>query len=363
MPVDNGQYSGYVPQLQNDGIIEWTNPDLIGNDYIYPLIFNTEFVIDGTNVNKMHIRAANTNSTPDSGHPVQFTIPNGNTEVLRERSAAYLSGSWSFTLADGTSYWGRSSSDGSVFDAYVYAIWDGTGIVFALCGTSALSTVQTTATTTNELYFLLEDNSTYSKNAAHYCKCIAKITYEYYTNDTPDYTIDSDGFRLITDYDRFIETNGLIHPFGLVKIIQVSNTTYQNLNSAGYTAINWDVEDYKDSDLYTHSNSSNQSRVYVNKKGIYRLTHHVALDNASGSAKNIKIQFRVNGGTPLLRGCSYSYSPNTTNEGSTNQSGSMLWELQRNDYVEVVGTRVGGSGTDNTEEYECFLILELVKYT
>jgi hypothetical protein len=363
MPVDNGTYSGYVMQLMPNGVMQWTNPDLIGNDFIYPLIFNTSFVRDATNVNKFHIRSANSNATPDATHPIQMTIPDGNTEVLRERDASYLSGSWSFTLSNGTAYWNRESSNGSVFDAYIYAIWDGTGVVFAICGTSALTKVRTTTTATDELYFKLEDDSTYTRSASHYCKCIAKFSYEYDTADTPDYTVDVDEFRHLTDYDRFIETNGIVHPFGLVKYIQVYNTDTQNLNTTSYVAVNWKGEDYKD-DIYAHSNVTNPSRVTFLKKGIYKLTAHVVLDNTSTSAKNVKCAFRVNGGTPLLRGVSYTFSPNDSNEGSTNQTSTLLWELNRNDYVEVVGIRWGSkTGQDVTEEDECYFLAELVKYT
>lgn len=128
-----------------------------------------------------------------TGDPITVAIPDGTGLTWRERSASYLSGlSWIF-MEDGENYWSKGSADGVLKSAYLYAIWDGTGIVFALAGYAGFNTVPITTTETDDDFFLLELNSTYTRDADHYCVCIAKIKYTYYTSDSPDHTISTEG--------------------------------------------------------------------------------------------------------------------------------------------------------------------------
>jgi hypothetical protein len=92
-------------------------------------------------------------------------------------------------MADGAGYWGRPSLASVLRDAFLYAIWDGTGIVWALGGHSRLINVPTTTTVTDPDYLLLEASSTYNRSASHFCVCVGKIRYEYNTANTPNHTI------------------------------------------------------------------------------------------------------------------------------------------------------------------------------
>ena len=74
-------------------------------------------------------------------------------------------------------------------NAYLYAIWDGTGITWALAGYAGFTKVPTTTTVGDADYFLLETSSTYTRTATHSCVCVGKIRYKYNTADTPDHTI------------------------------------------------------------------------------------------------------------------------------------------------------------------------------
>ena len=67
------------------------------------------------------------------------------------------------------------------------------GLVWALAGYSGFTKVSTSNVATEDDFFLLEDGSTYTKQATDYCVAVAKIRYEYDTGDTPDHTIQASG--------------------------------------------------------------------------------------------------------------------------------------------------------------------------
>ena len=144
-------------------------------------------------VNKLDIFTKSGGAVPDASNPITVAIPDGNGHTFRTRAAAYLSGTSQIILADAANYWGKGSLDAEIKTAWLYAIWDGTGIVWALGGYSGFNVVPTTTTVTDDDYFLLEASSTYTRNAAHYCVPVAKIRYQYDTADTPDHTIQASG--------------------------------------------------------------------------------------------------------------------------------------------------------------------------
>ena len=81
------------------------------------------------------------------------------------------------------------SASGVVHWAYVYAIWDGTGIVWALAGHPFHQKVTASTEPEESDFMLLEDSSTYTRDTAHYCRCVGRIPYTYFTGDAPDHTI------------------------------------------------------------------------------------------------------------------------------------------------------------------------------
>jgi len=143
-------------------------------------------------VNKVDIFARTSGAVPNADNPIDIPIPDGNGNVLRRRAAAYLSGTSQIILADAAGYWGNASLNGSAYRAYLYAIWDGTGIIWAVSSNMSLRKVTTTTTVTDPNYMLLEASSSYTRNASHYCQLIGSFTYEYDTADTPDHTVSTD---------------------------------------------------------------------------------------------------------------------------------------------------------------------------
>ena len=152
------------------------------------MIINLKPVVNAA-VNKLDIFTKSGGAVPDATNPIKVMIPDGNGYTQRSRAAAYLSGTSQFILADAANYWSKGSLDAEIKTAWVYAIWDGTGWVHALGGYSGFTSVPTTTTATDDDYFLLEEGSTYARNAAHFCIAHTKIRYQYDTADAPDHTI------------------------------------------------------------------------------------------------------------------------------------------------------------------------------
>lgn len=246
-------------------------------------------------VNILDIFAKSSGAAPNAANVIGVAIPDGSGNEFRTRSAAYLSGDSTITLADATNYWAGlvsigdattqfditnpagvtarytydatgtdpglavlfprvgdvlkiagqnfnaanngtfvvtaaatttgkwvevsnaavvaendktlgtgsfkvsplKSATGVVQWAYVYAIWDGTGIVWALAGHPFHQKVTTSTEPEESDYMLIEDSSTYTKNAAHYCRCVGRIPYTYYTSDAPDHTILNTGTTVL----------------------------------------------------------------------------------------------------------------------------------------------------------------------
>jgi len=144
-------------------------------------------------VNKLDIFAKSSGLAPAGNNIIGVSIPDGNGNSFRTRGAAYLSGTSQIVMADAANYWSKGSLDAEIKTAWLYAIWDGTGIVWALGGYSGFNVVPTTTTATDDDYFLLEDGSTYTRNSAHFCVAVTKIRYQYDTADTPDHTIQASG--------------------------------------------------------------------------------------------------------------------------------------------------------------------------
>lgn len=93
------------------------------------------------------------------------------------------------TIGSGSiKYFKAKSHATNIHWAYVYAIWDGTGIVWALAGHPFHRNVPTTTELEHTEYMLIEESSTYTKDNAHYCQCVGRVPYTYNTASSPDHT-------------------------------------------------------------------------------------------------------------------------------------------------------------------------------
>jgi len=207
-------------------------------------IFNLKLAVNAA-VNKLDVFTKSGGAVPAATNIIRVAVPDGTGNTIRSRAAAYLSGTSQFILADAANYWSKGSLDAEIKTAFVYAIWDGTGIVWALGGYSGFTRVPTTTTVTEDDYFLLEASSTYTRSNSHYCVCVGKIRYQYDTADTPDHTIQAtvlDAPQVIWNpksdygYSKSLATTvtsvGDIAEYSAVSLVVKQSGTYDIIGSA-----------------------------------------------------------------------------------------------------------------------------------
>ncbi len=187
-----------------------------------------------------------------------------------------------------------------------------------------------------------------------------RISFEQRTSDVS--LIDDGDVWYRSDTENYkARTNALIHEVQLVKIIQCFNNTTTNCNVNTPIAVPFNGEDFKD-DLYTHNLVTNNSRIEVERTGIYKITYQLNFDNVNNNRTTIRSRIRVNGSTYIDRGTAHSYMRNSTNDKATN-SASILWELSANDYIEIMCDRQGSNGTANTIPNQSSITLNIIRYT
>lgn len=141
-----------------------------------PLVSNLKLELYG--LSKILIRSRFTGLIPSARDLIIVSVSDGNSLATRVRGPSYLSGSSNITLPS-VPTWGIAS--GKYVDLCLYAIWDGNGVVWAVALSDSLQNVSTAVNTLSS-YMLLEDSSTYVKNASHYCQCITKFNVVYSTS-------------------------------------------------------------------------------------------------------------------------------------------------------------------------------------
>lgn len=132
-----------------------------------------------------------------------------------------------------------------------------------------------------------------------------------------------------------------------------------DINLAVPTPIPFNIEDFKDS-AYTHENSTNPSRVYINTKGVYRITYNVCAANIGNSRTTPQCQLRLNGSTFIYPSQSYGYARNTTDK-NVSCGTSVLRQLNVGDYIEVTSNQIGSGGVCASIANESFISFELIR--
>ncbi|PLX12075.1 MAG: hypothetical protein C0598_06640, partial [Marinilabiliales bacterium] len=117
------------------------------------------------------------------------------------------------------------------------------------------------------------------------------------------------------------------------EIIQCASTSSQNVNDlVTSVSIPWDIEDFKDDIAFTHSTSTNPSRIYVLNDGIYELNYMFSIVNDDNQRKTIRSRLRKNGTTYIDGSQCYSFTYSKFDDNSTHVSSSFLVELTAGDY-------------------------------
>ncbi|PID31746.1 hypothetical protein CR970_04225 [Candidatus Saccharibacteria bacterium] len=132
-----------------------------------------------------------------------------------------------------------------------------------------------------------------------------------------------------------------------------------NVNVTTPVAIPWAAESRKDPGM-THDNTTNNSRIYMDKAGWYKISYNVSSSNQTYTRHVIKCQVRLNGTTYLTPSTSYSYTRTTSAAPGSSNATAMHQTTSDNEYYEVMCSRAGPSGTDRTIANESWTIAEKV---
>jgi len=121
----------------------------------------------------------------------------------------------------------------------------------------------------------------------------------------------------------------------------------QSVDSATDTAINWNTEDIKDSIFFSHSTSTNPSRITARGAGRYKITAKISVTGTTTNYRlTNRVAVRVNGTTTR----NYLYSGYVR----ANVSSDSLIEcydivdLAKSDYIEIMTARVSTTTGDGT---------------
>lgn len=127
----------------------------------------------------------------------------------------------------------------------------------------------------------------------------------------------------------------------------VDNAGGQELNSVTPLAIIWDTQDVIDTETYTHVVGT--SAVTVKKKGYYEISYNVNSSNQSNARSTSGVQIRWHGATLIAKTLTSCYSRNSSNNDNNNASPPSTINLNANEFLEVVGFRLGDNNSTLTK--------------
>ena len=140
----------------------------------------------------------------------------------------------------------------------------------------------------------------------------------------------------------------------------VQNQVIQDTNTATPTPIEWNYQLALDSG-FIHSTTVNNTRVYVTRNAIYNISAQLNVINTVNTEGNVRLRARVNGIEYLDYTTAYAYVRKKNTAPNSTVPLVCIRELQVNDYVEIVGDRVGFTGTVNTVPNESTFLLEFIR--
>ena len=143
----------------------------------------------------------------------------------------------------------------------------------------------------------------------------------------------------------------------------LTQTTLQNVGGANGTVsyINWNGTQLHIDTGFTHSTSTNPSRVQVDATGRYSINATVGVTQGGGSRTTIMSSLRVDGTTAVLRGRQRNYSRGS-NYGDMSIAHITELDLTSSQYVELAITidDTDGVYTNNTIVAECEFIIRRI---
>ena len=141
---------------------------------------------------------------------------------------------------------------------------------------------------------------------------------------------------------------------GVTSTAQCYSTITTNLNSSTPVSVSWNNQDLVDSAVFSHSTSTNSSRIYVTESAWYEVSYNVYYSGAS-TRSNVRGRIRKNGTTYLGRGTSTGYTRNSENESASINAGPFLVQLMVGDYIELMCDQQGDSTTCSLVAYDNYI--------
>ena len=132
-----------------------------------------------------------------------------------------------------------------------------------------------------------------------------------------------------------------------------------DLNTTTPVAVPFDMETRKDNGI-THDTVTNNTRVYLDAAGWYKISYQVSGANQSTTRNNVFCQLRFNGSTNNIPSGSYSYVRDTTNAYGTNSSVVLTQTSSANQYYEVMCSQFGTAGVQLAVANQSWTIVEKV---
>ncbi|MFK5855286.1 MAG: hypothetical protein QM503_04080 [Bacteroidota bacterium] len=146
------------------------------------------------------------------------------------------------------------------------------------------------------------------------------------------------------------------------EFIQLSSNNSLDLNNlVTPIVIPWDVELFKDIAAFSHSNTTNSSRIIVLHDGLYEINYMFSVENIDNQRKTLRSRLKKNGTTFIDGSASYSFTYSKFDDMSTHVSSSFLVELNTNDYIEVFVNGQTNSGPVNLIPNENLIFVRIMR--
>ena len=113
------------------------------------------------------------------------------------------------------------------------------------------------------------------------------------------------------------------------------------VNTITHTSIPWTTQEYSGTSI----NFTGGSRIYIKEDTDFSLSYVLNTENQTNGRKVIGTLIRKNGIIDMTPLSSSSYSRNTTNNAMTNIMSPYKVALLNGDYIELIGFRIGSSGS------------------
>jgi len=144
--------------------------------------------------------------------------------------------------------------------------------------------------------------------------------------------------------------------------IQCSSSSSINVGTSSPTAVPWNQESFKESDYFQHSNSSSNTRIYVQQTAWYEVSYNIVTEKEDNNTRsNLRSRIRINGTDYEDLGTAFSYSRNDNNPYASNTAGTVLIYMEDDDYLEILCDRAGDNADADLIPDNSHIYIKLIR--